>query len=69
MGKYIATFEHGIQITQDDFRKVSPTLSIDEDTKIKDIFDWMKNIDKRSIELKIIETEDLKTKTESEVEG
>ena len=59
MSKFIATFEHSVQITEDRYSKSTAALSIKEDTTVKQIFEWMQGINSYGKELKIIELDKL----------
>lgn len=57
MEEFIATFKSSIQITEDHYKVINPTLKITEETTIKTISDWYEKTENRSdipMELTII---------------
>jgi len=56
--EFIATFNHGFQISNDYFDVCSPTKKVTRETTIGEIHDWYKNINKTSLlEVKLIQIE------------
>ena len=60
MTEYIASFKDSVQISPDDFDVSMKMLHCDENTTLKEVFDWAKKIHKNITCLTINEPESLK---------